>query len=43
MGALHVTPEVRYTRWNSSSWTQTVANTLLGGRNQAQFLVGFTF
>lgn len=43
VGALHVTPEVRYTRWGGSSWTQSLADTLLGSRNQAQFLVGFTF
>jgi hypothetical protein len=42
MGALQVTPELRYTRWNSGSWVQTVADTFLG-RNQVQFLVGFTF
>jgi hypothetical protein len=43
VGALHVTPEIRYTRWNGSSWRQAALDTLLGGRNQMQFLVGITF
>jgi hypothetical protein len=43
VGSLNVTPEVRYTRWNGSSWTQAALDTLLGGRNQLQFLVGVTF
>ena len=42
-GALAVTPEVRYTRWNGGTWTQSLLDTVLGGQNQAQFLVGFTF
>jgi hypothetical protein len=43
VGALNVTPEIRYTRWNGSSWRQAALDTLLGGRNQLQFLVGVTF
>jgi hypothetical protein len=43
VGALQVTPEVRYTRWTSGNWAQSAVDTLLGGRNQTQFLVGFTF
>ncbi|HYP08967.1 MAG TPA: hypothetical protein VER03_22255 [Bryobacteraceae bacterium] len=42
-GALAVTPEIRYTRWTGSSWTQSLLDTVLAGQNQAQFLVGFTF
>jgi hypothetical protein len=43
VGSLNVTPEIRYTRWNGSSWRQAALDTLLGGRNQMQFLVGITF
>ncbi len=43
VGSLNVTPEIRYTRWNGSSWRQAAVDTLLGGRNQMQFLVGLTF
>jgi hypothetical protein len=43
VGSLNVTPEIRYTRWNGASWRQAALDTLLGGRNQMQFLVGITF
>jgi hypothetical protein len=43
VGPVSVTPELRYTRWNGSSFTQSLADTLTGGRNQAQVLVGITF
>jgi opacity protein-like surface antigen len=43
VGRLAVTPELRYTRWNDSSWTQSALNAITGGRNQAQVIVGFTF
>jgi hypothetical protein len=43
LGAVSVTPEIRYTRWNGSSWRQAALDTVLGGRNQLQFLVGITF
>lgn len=42
-GALAVTPEFRYTRWTGGSWTQSLVDTVIGGQNQAQFLVGVTF
>jgi hypothetical protein len=42
-GSFAVTPELRYTRWTGSSWTQSLVDTVIGGQNQAQFLVGFTF
>jgi hypothetical protein len=42
-GALAVTPELRYTRWTNNNLAQTVVDNVLGGQNQAQFLVGFTF
>jgi hypothetical protein len=42
-GSLAVTPEFRYTRWTGSSWTQSLVDTVVGGQNQAQFLVGVTF
>jgi hypothetical protein len=43
LGPVAVTPELRYTRWSGSTFTQTIANALTGGRNQMQLLVGFTF
>jgi opacity protein-like surface antigen len=43
LGALRVTPEFRYTRWNSGSLAQSYVDSLTGGRNQVQFLAGFTF
>jgi hypothetical protein len=43
VGALHVTPEFRYTHWSGNSWTESLLRPLLGSRDQAQFLVGFTF
>jgi hypothetical protein len=39
---LHVSPEIRYTRWGSQHFTST--NSLISSnQNQAEFLVGFTF
>jgi hypothetical protein len=43
LGAVSITPEVRYTRWDSGSITQSVVDAVTGGRNQAQILVGITF
>jgi opacity protein-like surface antigen len=43
LGPVYVTPEVRFTRWNGSSFTQSLVDTVLGSQNQAQVLVGFTF
>lgn len=42
-GPVAITPEVRYTRWRSPNFTQSLIDTFVGGRNQAQVLVGFTF
>jgi opacity protein-like surface antigen len=42
-GPVSVTPELRYSRWNDRSWTQSALNAITGGRNQAQLLVGITF
>lgn len=38
---LHITPEIRYTRWGSQHFQ--VNNSLSSNQNQAEFLVGFTF
>ncbi|HET8548705.1 MAG TPA: hypothetical protein VFL57_11900 [Bryobacteraceae bacterium] len=43
LGPVYVTPEVRFTRWNGSSFTQSLVDAVLGSRNQAQVLVGITF
>lgn len=42
-GAVHITPEVRYTRWQSSSLAQSIIDSFVPGRNAAQVLVGITF
>jgi hypothetical protein len=42
-GPVDITPEVRYTRWNSRGLVDSIAGTLLGTRNQADVLIGFTF
>jgi len=38
---LHVSPELRYTRWTSQYFT--LPNVLNSNQNQAEFLVGITF
>jgi outer membrane protein W len=38
---LHISPEVRYTRWTSQHFN--LANVLTSQQNQAEFMVGFTF
>jgi opacity protein-like surface antigen len=39
---LHISPEIRYTRWGSSHFT--IPNgAAISNQNQAEFLVGFTF
>jgi len=38
---LHISPEIRYTRWNSQHIQ--VGNSLVSNQNQFEFLVGFTF
>ncbi len=43
VGPLGVTPEIRYTRWNSPNFTQSLIDTFTGNQNQAQVLIGFTF
>jgi opacity protein-like surface antigen len=43
VGAVSVTPEMRYTRWTNRGFTQSLVDTITGGRNQAQLLVGVTF
>jgi Outer membrane protein beta-barrel domain len=39
---VHISPELRYTRWFSAPITD-VGGLLRSGQNQAEFLVGFTF
>lgn len=39
---LHISPEIRFTRWNSAQISDS-AGLLRSNRNQAEFLVGFTF
>jgi hypothetical protein len=43
LGPVNVTPELRYTRWSGTSFTQSLVDTIFGTRNQAQVLVGITF
>jgi hypothetical protein len=38
---LHISPEVRYTRWTSKHFG--VSNLLNSNQNQAEFLLGITF
>lgn len=42
---LHISPELRYTRWNSQqiNYVQSTIDLLHSNQNQAEFLVGFTF
>jgi hypothetical protein len=42
-GPVSITPEVRYTRWQSSSLVQQVIDAFVPGRNAAQVLIGVTF
>ena len=39
---LHISPEIRYTRWGSAHF-QIPNGSALSNQNQAEFLVGFTF
>jgi opacity protein-like surface antigen len=39
---LHISPEIRYTRWGSAHFSIPNVSTL-SNQNQAEFLVGFTF
>ena len=43
LGALHISPEIRYTRWGVNNFADGVRNVLESNRNQAEVLVGFTF
>ncbi len=43
LGPVNITPEIRYTRWNSNSLTQAVTNFLPLSQNEASVLVGLTF
>jgi hypothetical protein len=40
---LHIVPGVRYTRWTSAHIRQPTGSLFESSRNQAEFLVGFTF
>jgi len=42
-GAVNITPEVRYTRWESGSLAQSIVDAFVPGRNALQVLVGITF
>ena len=41
-GAVAITPEFRYTRWQSNSLAQSIINTFVPGQNAAQVLIGIT-
>jgi len=43
MGPVHVTPEIRYTRWGGGGLTQQLLNLTPFGNNDVSFLVGITF
>ena len=40
---IHVSPELRYTRWGASHFVDSANNLVNSKQNQAEFLVGFTF
>ena len=42
-GPMHITPEFRYTRWESSNFAQSIIDSFVPGRNAAQVLIGITF
>jgi opacity protein-like surface antigen len=42
-GPVSITPEVRYTHWQSDSLAQSLVNALTSAQNSTQVLVGFTF
>ena len=43
LGPLHITPELRYTRWGSTSLSRSVASLVAFNPNEASVLVGVTF
>ena len=42
-GSVNITPEVRYTRWQSNSLAQSIIDSFVPGRNAVQVLIGITF
>jgi hypothetical protein len=42
-GVAQITPEVRYTHWQSRSLAQSIVNAFIPGQNAAQVLIGITF
>jgi hypothetical protein len=42
-GPASITPEVRYTRWQSNSLAQSILDSFVPGRNAVQVLIGVTF
>ena len=40
---IHIVPGIRYTHWGSTHFRDAVNDLLHSNRNQAEFLVGFTF
>jgi hypothetical protein len=42
-GVVNITPEFRYTRWQSNSLAQSIIDAFVPGRNAAQVLIGITF
>jgi hypothetical protein len=42
-GPVSITPEVRYTRWQSSNLVQQVIDSFVPGQNAVQVLIGLTF
>ncbi|MCL4781904.1 MAG: hypothetical protein KJZ70_02610 [Bryobacterales bacterium] len=43
LGAVRISPEIRFTRWGTNNFADGVKNLLETNRNQAEVLVGFTF
>ena len=43
MGAVSITPELRYTRWNGGNFMQSLVDSIMGSQNQVQVLIGVTF
>ena len=40
---IHVSPELRFTRWGAQHFVDSANNLINSKQNQAEFLVGFTF
>jgi len=43
VGPASITPEVRYTRWQSGTLAQSIVDSFIPGRNAIQVLLGLTF